>query len=64
MKLLITFVRRFWSLFVMLVLLTIAFMAFANPPWYQQYHALIWAAAALLTIFFWVVRKQDKGEES
>jgi hypothetical protein len=53
------FVRRYWSLFVMLIFLAIAFISFANPPWYQQYAALVWAAAALLTIFFWANRSKE-----
>jgi hypothetical protein len=54
------FVCRYWSLFVMLILLGIAFLAFSNPPWYQQYAALVWAAAALLTILFWANRDKDQ----
>lgn len=45
----------------MLMIGIIAVLGVVNPLWYQRYQSLLWAAAAvLLTIFLWIIRKQTE----
>lgn len=56
------FVQRYWSLFVMLTIVIIALLLFSNPPWFQRYQAIVYAAGAFLAIFFWTVRKKNTDD--
>jgi len=53
-------IQRNWALFVMLMIGIIAVLGVVNPPWYQRYQSLLWAAAVLLTIFLWILRKRTE----
>ncbi|MCD4751766.1 MAG: hypothetical protein K8R40_01710 [Anaerolineaceae bacterium] len=59
MKTIIKWIQKHWALPVLIILLMIALLTFANPPWYQTYQSLVWAAGALLTLLLWSVRKKE-----
>jgi hypothetical protein len=55
-------IQKNWALIVLLILFGIALLGFSNPPWYQTYQSIVWAAAALLTLLLWSIRKKERDE--
>lgn len=60
MQLLKTFIQKYWALLIMILIGIIAILGVINPPWYQAYQSILWAAAVILTIVFWMMRKKDE----
>jgi len=52
-------VQKFWALIILLILIAVALLSFANPTWYQTYQSLVWAAAALSTLILWSFRNKE-----